>query len=71
MEYKEKCGQKLLLCFLLKNRGSREAGLGLAGLSNFSGHWGIGTVSSCLVPGADILRLCNSGLGCKSPVRAQ
>ena len=33
-----------------------EADLGLTGLKNFSGLWGIGAVPGCLIPGPGMIR---------------
>ena len=45
------------LWFLQEGMGeSVQAGLGLACLSNFSGHWGEGSVSNCPESGSGVIR---------------
>lgn len=52
-----KCGPERLLWFLKEGTGDAgETGLGLAGLNNFSGLWGIGAGPSCLAPGPGVTR---------------
>lgn len=41
---------------------AEPAGLGLAGLNNFSGLWAIEDVPRCLVPGPGVIRQVDSGL---------
>ena len=49
--------QESVLWFLWEGMGeAEEAGSELAGLNNFSGLWGIGTVPSSLVPGLEVIR---------------
>ena len=41
----------------------------MVSLNNLSRLWGIKTVSSCLIPGLQVIRAGGSGPGCESPVK--
>lgn len=61
-----KCGQEPLMWLLWEAAGeAQQKGLRLAGLSNFSRLWGIGTVSSCLVPGPGCESSTEEVVGCR------
>lgn len=55
-----KHGHGSLLWFPWEEMGEAwEADLGLAGLSKFTGLWGIGAVLSCLIPGQGEIKTRN------------
>lgn len=67
---RRKCGQKLLLSFLSEVTGKAgEAVLQLASLNNFSEHWGLKAVPSCLVPGHGVIRAGGESQECENPIK--